>query len=388
MKVNRYASAAIGASLALAVAIGLGRFGFTAAFPLMLRDGVVGLRSGALAQTAHFIGYFAGAVAVFRLPAGRNALACTIGVIASVLLLAATGYADGVPSVCAARLLSGISSGVVMVTASTWLFATAGTRWAPILYGGAGIGIVAAGEGVADLSVRGASEKEAWLVLAATGVALAIPSLLVLARRPARAPTVTRAAPSIPDIGVQRLVLAYATCGFGYVVSATYLPLLVAHAAGGFDPIHVFSFFGLCAAPSCAVWLRLERAFGTRRALAAACVLQALGSLLPIISERPLAIFAAAGAVGGTFMGVVAVAMSAGRRYDVRGSLNPMAVLTAAYAIGQALGPAMCSMLVTTSDGAGRALAVAAGTFGCAAAMILMPQPMIALAVRHARVRP
>lgn len=45
----------------LAVAVGIGRFAFTPFLPMMLADGVIGIRGGGLLATVHFIGYLTGA---------------------------------------------------------------------------------------------------------------------------------------------------------------------------------------------------------------------------------------------------------------------------------------------------------------------------------------
>jgi MFS family permease len=260
--------------------------------------------------------------------------------VATAFLLAATAFAITEAWICVDRFLSGAASAVVMVMASTWLFQIVGTRAAPLLYSGAGLGIVAAGESVAMLSRHGASEESAWLTLALTAGALMLPPLAALMtdRFAARAPDL--ASSERPDINPRRLVIVYAAGGFGYIISATYLPALVAHGTYHLNPVHVFSFFGLCAVPSCFIWLRLDAKVGTRRALGMNYCIQVLGTVLPMVSSHPAALLIATAAVGGTFMGVVAMAMAAGRRHASDLEYNLMAVLTAAYALGQAVGPA------------------------------------------------
>lgn len=143
---RRGACAAACTALALAVAIGIGRFGFTAVFPLMVREGTWELQEGSFAQALHFVGYFVGAAGVVRVPRDRVASICAASLFISVLLLATTAFAVSLTWICLDRFLSGVASGVVMVMASTWLFQTAGIRWAPLLYGGAGLGVVVAGK--------------------------------------------------------------------------------------------------------------------------------------------------------------------------------------------------------------------------------------------------
>ncbi|MGB6114847.1 MAG: YbfB/YjiJ family MFS transporter, partial [Comamonas sp.] len=59
---------ALAGLLALAVAMGVGRFAFTPLLPMMLHDGVVDLAQGSWLATANYIGYLVGAMACSALP--------------------------------------------------------------------------------------------------------------------------------------------------------------------------------------------------------------------------------------------------------------------------------------------------------------------------------
>jgi Uncharacterised MFS-type transporter YbfB len=65
--------------LALAIAMGIGRFAFTPLLPMMLHDGVVDLPGASWLATANYLGYWLGAMACAVQPAvwrrsGRAAL--------------------------------------------------------------------------------------------------------------------------------------------------------------------------------------------------------------------------------------------------------------------------------------------------------------------------
>ena len=53
--------------VALAVAMGIGRFAFTPLLPLMLRDGVIDAATGAEWAAANYAGYLAGALVAGRI---------------------------------------------------------------------------------------------------------------------------------------------------------------------------------------------------------------------------------------------------------------------------------------------------------------------------------
>ncbi|MCK5364104.1 MAG: YbfB/YjiJ family MFS transporter, partial [Gammaproteobacteria bacterium] len=52
--------------VALALAMGIGRFAFTPMLPLMQDDGLLGVSSGGLLASGHFLGYLMGAMSAAR----------------------------------------------------------------------------------------------------------------------------------------------------------------------------------------------------------------------------------------------------------------------------------------------------------------------------------
>ena len=55
-------SVALAGAVALAVAMGIGRFAFTPLLPMMLDDGVVDLQGASWLASANYLGYLAGAL--------------------------------------------------------------------------------------------------------------------------------------------------------------------------------------------------------------------------------------------------------------------------------------------------------------------------------------
>jgi len=363
--------AGIGA-LALAVGIGVGRFGFTAAAPAMARDGSLTQAACAATVAAHFAGYAVGALSLARLRREHVVPACVAGLAACVALAALASQSLGPWWMGADRFLAGVASGVVMVAASTWLFALVGTRWAPVLYGGVGLGVAVVSEMCCALAARGHGGTDAWTCLAGLAAVLAVPAAgWMLSTRDATPRP--QAAPTPPDIGRRCLLGVYAVGGFGYVVSATYLPTVVRDGFPDMDPVHLFALFGLAALPSCWAWLRVDALFGTRRAMTANYLVQAVGTALPVLSHHPLALLGSSVLVGGTFMGVVALGMSAGRRHATPGS-NLMAYLTAAYATGQFLGPLAAAAILSRGGTLDRPLLAASLSLLAGAAAAGLPR--------------
>ncbi|MFT4191396.1 MAG: YbfB/YjiJ family MFS transporter, partial [Comamonas sp.] len=141
-------------TLALCLAMGLGRFAFTPLLPLMLRDGSITLAEGGWLAAANYLGYFVGAAACAGLPAvwrrctGREAPAGRLawgGLVATWLLLLA--MAVPWPALWPwARFLAGVASALTFVFTSAWcmprLALRGGGHLAGLVYTGPGVGIV------------------------------------------------------------------------------------------------------------------------------------------------------------------------------------------------------------------------------------------------------
>ena len=117
-------------------------------------------------------------------------------------------------------------------------------------------------------------------------------------------------------------------------------------ALGQIDPIHIWAAFGLGAAPSCFLWHAIHERLGTQRAMQCNLVVQAVGVVLPALSHTAPAYLASAILVGGTFMGTVTIAAPAARRLAHKVRFNLFAVMTAAYGVGQIVGPLASTALM------------------------------------------
>lgn len=340
--------------VALAVAMGIGRFAFTPLMPLMLRDGTLSAAVGAEWAAANYIGYLVGALTAARFSGNlpRGVQLALIGVALTTLAAAWTG--GGTPALLGAMLrgAAGVFSAWALVCTSSWglaelarLQATPLGAW---IYVGVGLGIALAGM----LAWLGGQQPARWLwlemgLLASAGAAFV--GLKLQAR--GTAPAVTAASPSSlsPHRGKQghlQLVLCYGAFGFGYIVPATFLPEMARQQIS--DPL-VFGLtwplFGLAAAASVVAAARYLSAWPRRRVWAVAQGMMALGTALPLATQALWALAACAVLVGGTFM----VATMAGLQLTrERFPANPtplLARMTVAFAAGQILGPLLVRAL-------------------------------------------
>ena len=333
-------------ALALAVAMGVGRFAFTPLLPLMQREGLVGEAGGAALAAVNYAGYLLGALSAARLAARPRRLVLA-SLLATVLVTLAAGLVQSVAAWLLLRCAAGVFSAWVMVGVSAWAMGELARRGRPELggrvYAGVGLGILLAG-GLAWWRA-GDGAAALWLQLGL----LALPAVLVVALAwprevGAAATAATRTGPAETG-GHRGLVLSYGLFGFGYILPATYLPAM---ARALVDDPRLFGLawpaFGAAAALS-----TLATGWALRRHLArvwSVCHgMLAVGAALPLLSRSGPAIGAAALAVGGSFMVATMAGLQLARQ---RAATNPAPLLSrmvASFAAGQIAGPLLVLLL-------------------------------------------
>jgi MFS family permease len=355
---------AIAAAVILAIGMGFGRFAFTAIYPHMVEEGVLSLRDGSLAASANYAGYLLGAILSMRARARGAHRLCLWSAAGTALCLGVLAVPMPVWTIVMVRGAAGVFSALAMVAASLWLLEQRRqARGAPLLYAGVGVGIAVSAELLVLASQLGWHSAGMWLLLAGVAVLAglaAAPAIAVSGE--ASLDEMKKPAVSAPaSVAPWPLVLIYGLAGLGYIVTATYLPVLVGAALPGLNSAHVWAVFGLGAAPSCFLWHRLHERLGTRQALRLNLLLQALGVALPVLAPSAAGYLLSAILVGGTFVGTVTIAMPAAQRAAVKAGTNMTAIMTLVYGVGQIIGPVLAGSLYAQSHSFNSALLAAAG---------------------------
>jgi MFS family permease len=354
--------------LALAMAMGIGRFAFTPMLPLMIREGSIGVAGGGWLAAANYAGYLVGAVTAARIALSPQRLGL-VALAAIVFTTAAMGWTESVGIWLALRFAAGAASAWALVSTSVW-----GLAWlarferpagAGILYAGVGLGIALAGLYCWQAGAAGVGAAALWQQLGLLALVLFIAVAVWMPRTAAPA---AAAAPVSEANGAAGagwgLVISYGILGFGYILPATFLPVL---ARAVVDDPAVFGaawpVFGAAAALS--TWLAsvLLRGVGRLRVLALCHALMAIGCLLPVVHLSALTVLAAALLVGGTFMVATMAGMQEARARTAGNPAVALGRMTAAFAIGQMAGPVLSSLLSGRSssfDGLFMALATGA----------------------------
>jgi len=168
--------------LALAAAMGIGRFAFTPLLPLMLRDGTVDAPAGAAWAAANYVGYLVGAATARWLGANpANGLKWSLlGVALTTLAL---GFDAVLPVGLVLRAAAGVFSAWVLICASSIILAELAQRRASPLgawiYTGVGLGIALSG----TFAWLGGWQPAHWLWLELGIVAAAAAAVVVMGLR-------------------------------------------------------------------------------------------------------------------------------------------------------------------------------------------------------------
>ena len=378
----------------LAVAMGIGRFAFTPILPMMLHDGVVDLHAASWLASANYLGYLTGAVLCTlqpriwrqlpRLPAIDAPSLTRAGLVMTTLLT--LGMALPVPVLWPAlRFAAGVASALVFVYASTWCLAQIAARGQPALGGlmfvGPGLGIVASGLLASAMVAVHWKASAAWIVFAALALILSAAAWRVFrpgtgaTRSAVDGPsgasgdvsaTVAIVADTHSRAEVATLAVAYGLAGFGYIVTATFLPVIARSTLAGSAWLDLFwPIFGVGVILGALIATRVRVAGDLRVVLAATYVIQAVGIGIGLLTPTIAGFAIGSFLLGLPFTAITYFAMQEVRRLRPLQMSSTTGLVTVVWSLGQALGPSMVALLlqrITDVDSAFTlALMIAAG---------------------------
>lgn len=380
-----------GGVLALAAAMGIGRFAFTPILPAMQADaGLNAAQAGALAS-ANYAGYLVGALlAGVAVPRGKRAAALLASAALVALTTAAMAFATGMVAWGAIRFAAGVVSAGVFVLASGLVLEdlrrqgrAAASGW---LFSGVGLGIVVSGA-VVGATVGALGWRGSWLVLGLLAAAAILPAWR-WTPRPRSDPVADAVAGGRPNVATSHrrgdgspialalLFAAYFLEGIGYIVTGTFLVAIV-EAMPGLRGMGVWVWIvaGLAVIPSAALWSLLAGRIGFARALVAAFALQGIGVILPLVGAAGAA-FGSAVLFGGTFAGITALTLTLAGFLSPGRAAGLVGWLTAVFGIGQAIGPVAAGAIAGAGRGFGPALVAAAALLFVATGLVAALAPL------------
>lgn len=370
-------STAIAGALAMATAMGFGRFSFTPILPGMIAGlGLSSTQAGVIAA-ANFSGYLAGAVAgAYGWAAGRERVIGLLSLLLTVLLLAGMGLSSSIAVFVVLRFLAGLASAFAMIFLTSIVLAHAARAGSEAVqsahFGGVGFGIAASSLMVMLVGLSGGDWRADWLIGAAVAGAMVLAVLLLLPRTPVHAAKIPREPPLVWDRALVLTTLSYGLFGFGYVVTATFI-VTMARLGNSGAAVEFLTWFvtGLAAAASLFVWRPVMLRIGLGGAYLVGLLIEAAGVLASVLLEPPAAPIIGGALLGATFMIITAYGLRLGRTLSPQSPRRVLAFMTAAFGIGQILGPLVAGWLAARTGSFSAPSLVAALVLLLSAVLIL-----------------
>ena len=334
----------------LAVGVGIGRFAFTPLLPMMQADGLITISDGGFLATVHFIGYLIGALTAAWIPVSPRVL-LPASLVAIGLATLAMGFSEQFEIWLMLRSLAGVVSAWVLVLVGTYCIKALAEAGQPNykgwVFSGVGAGIALAGLACFSMMVSGVSSAASWQII---GILALLISGLIWKNSRAALPAVhtsqSESAEGRTPI-VWSIVVAYGAAGLGYIIPGTYLPAMAREIVpspwifGWGWPI-----FGTAAFLSTLASAWLHRRFSNRQIWCVGQFVMATGLILPVLYAHILSIIAAGLCVGGTFMVITMAGLNEAHRVATpTDTARHVGVMTAAFAVGQLIGPFFASAL-------------------------------------------
>lgn len=385
--------------VSLAVAMGIGRFAFTPLLPLMLAEGSVDLAGASLLASANYLGYLLGALACTFQPWiwRRLGWATTVngpklvrGGLAATALLTLGMALEWPWAWTLLRFAAGVASAVVFLYTSGWCLEQLARRGQPamgaLIYVGPGAGIVASGLAASGLVMLQAQSAAGWITF---GLLAAVLTALVWrvfdARNNAPAPAAPRSGGDTPAAAATQggmaqmawLGIAYGLAGIGYIITATFLPVIARQALPGSHWLDLFwPLFGVGVMLGAVGASRLPAGGDLRLRLAACYAIQAVGVAASLVSPTLAGFAIGSLLLGVPFTAITFFAMQEVRRLRPLQATSFMGLLTAMYGLGQIAGPPLAAWLVgrsaTPAAGFATSLWIASGLLALGALMYVV----------------
>ena len=421
---------ALACAITLAVALGIGRFAFTPLLPLMLQEGRLNINAGGLLASLNYAGYFIGALTCAFMPFDHRKL-LRFGLVMTTVLTLSMGLTHTFALWGGLRLIAGTVSAWTFVFASQWglrrLAELHQHGWSGVIYTGPGLGILITGLLVSAGAPYGS--QVGWLSFGVLALVLsacvwkifdaAVPHVAV-PPQPASPSSPSSLSSSEPfefidededesepgdrallisapvseadlervralgrtETGVQArainrdaawLVFLYGLPGFGYIITATFLPVIARHALpDSLWPDRFWPMFGLAIIVGAISASRTPVHWDNRLLLAISYLMQAAGIVLGVVWPTVPGFAVGSLLIGLPFTAITLFAMREARRLRHNEAAGLMGYATASYGAGQIAGPLIAAPIAAYTGSFALALLLAALVLVAGAVMLIM----------------
>ncbi|MEH6547639.1 MAG: YbfB/YjiJ family MFS transporter [Sneathiella sp.] len=336
---------ALGGFIALMVGLALARFVYTPILPYMEAElGITKTQAGLIAS-ANFLGYLVGAVFAAKgsLPGSvRNWLLSSLLICAVTTM--AMGWTPSLNLLLVLRVVGGCATSFVMIFGSalvlTRLAARGHSGLSAVHFAGVGMGIAASAILISVLAKAGVGWQGMWIWSGAISLVLVIPVYFLIPSPPPQDVPQQVSGKPVFSRPLKALIVAYFLLGFGYIITATFISVLVKQVPElQWMQSIVWLVVGVAAIPSVAFWTWLGVKIGSSYTYAIACIVLAIGVAVSVLGHGEVSFLVASALLGATFMGLTALGLVNARELLPDYPRQIMAIMSIAFGLGQMIGP-------------------------------------------------
>ncbi|MGY9028062.1 MAG: YbfB/YjiJ family MFS transporter [Candidatus Puniceispirillales bacterium] len=329
---------------ALAIAVGIGRFSYTPILPYMLEELNMSKTNGGLIASWNFFGYLVGSLlSILSIFKQKLKFIFFTAIIFSLFTTLLMSFCENVIFFIIVRFLSGVSSAFVLIFGTSLILPSIQALGKKSLstahFMGVGLGMFLSSILVSVLGGFNFIWSDLWIGVTFLAILLAIPVFIFTPDQTTFSSSYKNAK-NVSKIGFNLITLSYGLYGFGYVVLGTFISTMARETSGlESTESYVWLLVGLSGMPMVIFWPWIGKKIGIDIALFLACIVMAIGILMPVLIENKLGIIFSAIFLGSTFVPITALALLEGQtRY--KGSIRvSTAILTISFSIGQMIGP-------------------------------------------------
>ncbi|OJF95554.1 MFS transporter [Pararhizobium antarcticum] len=335
--------------------MGFGRFSYTPILPGMMAGLDLSPSDAGVIASANFIGYLAGAVlAGYGWAAGHERRLGLLALAATAVLLLAMGLSSSLMVFSVIRFLAGLASAFAMIFLSGIVLGrglrAGAVHVQSIHFGGVGIGIAVSSLMVWLLAQANTSGLSSWRADWFAGALMAAAGLCVVALLLPKGDVAqqgrTVEKPLLWTRPLVVMTLTYGMFGFGYVITATFLVTMARQGAAD-QTIEFLAWLltGLSAALSVVLWRLAVPRFGAVGVYLIGLLVEAAGLVATVCLPLPVAPLIGGMLLGLTFIMITAYGLQIGRGLAPDSPRKALAFMTAAFGVGQIIGPLVAGAL-------------------------------------------
>jgi MFS family permease len=337
------------------LSVGIARFAYTPFLPRMLEQTDLTIIASGWLATFNYLGYLAGILLVsftnnLQLKYRLYQMSLVIAVITTIGM----GLTTNLILWSLLRFIAGLTSIAGIILASgfvlSWLKHHEYKPQLGLHFMFLGLGIAIPGMLIVLMN-HFFDWSTQWILMGIFGIIFLIPALRWMPAPEQFTPKVIANYQEPSTRWMTLMIIAYASAGIGYSVSATFIvavleamPILM----GKGDWIWVM--LGLAAVPACFLWDKVAQRFGEIHTLILAYVLQMIAISIPAITDNMMMNLLGAMIFGATFSGIVSLMLGfIGHKFPKNPS-KAMARLTLSYGIAQMIAPTIAGYIASATE--------------------------------------